>query len=102
MSRLLRLKANPSHPTYQKVALLIEFLEKANLELEWVEGALKVRDTKYCVAFDLVRQDEQCDGEPISDLPPTFEYKLTREKMPNKYCRCRHCDPKYTGVQDES
>lgn len=93
---LLRLKANSTHPTYKKVERLIGLLENAKLELEWVDGSLKVRDVELCVTFDLVREDEQCDGEPISDLPPTFEYKLTREKMPNKYCKCRHCDPNYS------
>lgn len=91
--KLLRLKANSSHPTFKKVQRLIGLLENAQLELEWVDGCLKVRDVEYCVTFDLVREDEQCDGDPINDLPPTFEYKLTRDKIPNKYCKCIHCNP---------
>jgi len=88
--KLLKLKANPSHPTYKKLERVIGLLDNAKLELEWVDGTLKIRDTEYCVTFDLVRED---DNSPQSDLPPTFEYKLTREKIPNKYCKCRHCNP---------
>ena len=92
---LLRLKANPEHPTFKKVERLIGLLENIQLELEWVDGALKIRDTEYCVTFDLVTQE---DDRPQTDMPPTFEYKLTREKAPNKYCKCRHCDPNYNAL----
>jgi len=87
---LLRLKANPEHPTSKKVERLIGLLENIQLDLEWVDGVLKVRDNEFCVTFDLVSKD---DDRPQNDMPPTFEYKLTREKIPNKYCKCRHCDP---------
>lgn len=90
----LRLKANPEHPTFKKVERLIGLLEKIHLELEWVDGNLKIRDTEFCVTYDLVTQE---DDKPQSDMPPVFEYKLTREKMPNKYCKCRHCDPNFKG-----
>lgn len=92
--KLLRLKANPSHPTYKKVECLINLLETAQLELEWVDGYIKIRDVELCTVFDLVRED---DGAPQTDMPPTFEYKLTRDKIPNKYCKCIHCCPNYKG-----
>lgn len=88
----LRLVANPEHPTYKKVERLIGLLENMKLDLEWVDGELKVRDQEFAVTFDLVTID---DGRPQNDLPPFFEYKLTREKIPNKNCKCRHCNPKY-------
>jgi hypothetical protein len=92
--KLLRLKANPEHPTYKKVERLIGLLENIKLELEWVDGVIKIRDTEYCVAFDFVTDDDR----PQTDMPPTFEYKLTREKAPNRYCKCRHCDPNYQAL----
>lgn len=91
----LRLKANPEHPTYRKVERLIAFLEHIKLDMEWVNGALKIRDQEFCVAYDLVTAD---DGRVQTDMPPTFEFKLTRDKEPNKYCKCRHCDPNYQSL----
>lgn len=91
---LLRLKANPEHPTYRKVQRIIELLEKIQLEVECVDGALKIRDYEFCVVYDLVNV---ADDTPQTDMPPTFEYKLTRDKFPNKYCKCRHCDTNYKG-----
>jgi len=93
--KLLKLKANPEHPTYKKVERLIGFLENIKLDLEWVDGKLKIRDQEFCVTFDCVSKD---DNKPQTDMPPVFEFKLTREKSPNKYCKCRHCDPNY-GVK---
>ncbi len=87
--KLLRLKANPEHPTYKKVQRLIGLLENIKVELEWVDGFLKIRDHEFCVTFDLVTEDDR----PQSDMPPIFDYKLTREKAPNQYCKCRHCNP---------
>lgn len=88
---LLRLKANPEHPTSKKIERIIGLMEKIQLEFECIDGALKIRDYEFCVTFDLVTKD----GTPQTDMPPAFEYKLTREKLPNKYCKCRHCDPNY-------
>lgn len=93
--KLLRLRANPSHPTYQKLEKVITFLEHINLDFEWVDGVLKVRDHEFAVSFDYVSED---DGTPMSDLPPTFAHKLTREKIPNRHCKCRHCDPNFAGL----
>jgi hypothetical protein len=86
---VLRLKANKCHPTSRKLERVIDFLEHIKLDFEWVEGVLKVRDHQFACSFDLVRED---DGKPMSDLPPVFEYKLTRDKIPNKYCKCSHCN----------
>lgn len=90
--KLLRLKANSTHPTHKKLERVIGLLENIQLDFEWVDGVLKVRDHEFAVSFDYVDQDE---GKPMGDLPPTFAYKLTRDKIPNKYCQCRHCDPSY-------
>lgn len=96
--KLLRLKANPSHPTYRKVERLIAFLQHIKLDMEWVDGVIKVRDQELCVAYDLVTLD---GDRPQTDMPPTFEHKLTREKEPNKYCKCRHCDPNFDPVDNK-
>lgn len=89
---MLKLKANPAHPTYKKLERVIGLLENIHLEFDWQDGVLKVRDTEYNVTFDLVESDE---GKPMGDLPPLFQYKLVRDKMPNKFCKCRHCDPNF-------
>lgn len=89
---MIRLKANPEHPTYKKVERLIGLLEKVQLNLDWVDGALKIHDNEFCVIFDLVGKH---DDVPQTDMPPTFEYKLTREKLPSKFCKCRFCDPDF-------
>lgn len=93
-----RLKANPEHPTFKKLKRIIELLEKIQLNLEWIDGKLKIHDQEFCVTFDLVIDD---NNEPQNDIPPTFEYKLTRENKPNKYCLCRHCDINYKVVRND-
>lgn len=95
---VLKLKANPTHPTYRKVERLIAFLEHIKLDMEWVDGALKIRDQEFCVAYDLVTDD---GDRPQTDMPPTFEFKLIRDKEPNKYCQCRYCNPNFDLVDKD-
>ena len=95
--KMLKLKANPSHPTYKKLERVIGLLENINLEFDWTDGVLKVRDTEYNVTFDLVELDE---GKPMGDMPPLFQYKLVRDKLPNRYCKCRHCDTNFGKADD--
>jgi hypothetical protein len=83
-----KLKATMAHPTSKKIARIITFLEAIQVELELVNGCIKVRDHEFAVSFDLCQED----NEPITSMPPLFDYKLTREKAINKYCHCRHCD----------
>ncbi len=94
--KMLKLKANQSHPTAKKLERVIGLLENINLEFDWTDGVLKIRDTEFNVTFDLVDLDE---GKPMGDMPPLFQYKLIRDKIPNRYCKCRHCDSSF-GKED--
>lgn len=87
---MLKLKANPEHPTYKKLEWIIAFLESIKVEFEWIDKRLVIRDNQHAVFFDVVHNDS---GDPITDLPPIFDYKLVRDKVPNKFCKCVHCDP---------
>jgi hypothetical protein len=85
-----KLKANASHPTFKKLERIIGLLEHCQINLEWVDGKLKIRDGELAVSFDVVDVD---DNAALTELPPLFAYKLTRHKKANPHCRCRHCDP---------
>lgn len=87
----LRLKANPSHPTYKKIQRIIGLLENVQITLEWINGKLKIRDHEYGVSFDVVDIDT---NKPLDDMPPLFEFKLTRNKIPIRNCRCVYCGHK--------
>lgn len=82
------LKATLHHPTSKKISKVISFLEAIKLELEWVDGVVKIRDHEFGVSFDLVHNDGRGS---ITDVPPTFEYKLLRVAAANKYCNCKYC-----------
>lgn len=88
-----RLKANESHPTFKKINKLFEFLGENSLDLEWIDGGIKIKDYQHAVTFDLVDED----NIKINYVPPLFEHKLTRENIKNKHCKCIHCDSNYKG-----
>lgn len=83
-----RLMANKCHPTFKKIKNLIDFLDKAQLEIECVDGGLRIRDYELCVSYDLVSEH---DNAIQTDLPPLFAFKLTRELSKNKHCKCSYC-----------
>ena len=87
-----RLRANPTHPTYKKMERIMGLLEHCQINFEWVDGKLKIRDNEFAVSFDVVEIEE---GFPITELPPLFAHKLVRDKVPNKYCVCIHCNPDF-------
>lgn len=87
-----KLRANPSHPTFKKLERLIGLLEHVKINFEWVDGRLKIRDSEFAVSFDLVDESEDTG---LTQLPPLFAYKLTRDNQINKYCECRNCNPHF-------
>lgn len=84
----MKLKANTSHPTHKKLQRLIGFLHNAKLNIEWVDGVLKVSDYELNVAFDLL---DKHNNAPMSELPPLFDHKLVRDKCKNSLCKCSYC-----------
>lgn len=86
------LRANQTHPTYKKMERIIGLLEHCQINFEWVNGKLKIRDSEYAVSFDVVEEEE---GNPLTEVPPLYAYKLVRGKSPNKYCECIHCNPDF-------
>lgn len=87
-----KLKANPIHPTFKKLQRIIGLLENIQLDLEWRDGCLKIRDHEFGVTYDFLHKDEDT---PMNDLPPLFEFRLSRDQVINKYCKCRFCDSNF-------
>jgi hypothetical protein len=85
-----KLKANESHPTFKKLERVIGLLDNIQLELEWIDGGVRVRDNALGVCFELVDKD---DGFAMTSVPPMFEWKMIRDKIPNVNCKCRNCVP---------
>ena len=92
MEDVLKLRANPSHPTSQKLERVIQLMETLNLEIEFINDRLVIHDHDMNVCFDFLDAD---DNKNILELPPLFVYKLVRDKEPNPLCECRHCNPNF-------
>lgn len=86
--KLAKLKATTEHPTSKKLERVMELMEKIELVLEWSDKKLFVRDHEFGVSFEIVGLE---DNKSIRDLPSLFQYKLIRDKNPNKYCKCEFC-----------
>lgn len=65
------------HPTFKKVDALFAFLEQHGLVIERSYEGLRILDTELDQVFELRDAD---DGQPIQDVPCTFEFKLVYDK----------------------